>query len=571
MSGKNRRRYLTETVLNQEFLDWSHDNLENRLEMICEIETPTGTVYASDRNKYVGGIFYEALLVFPVISRTVGEWLAPDIQFSTLTIELSNSDSRFNAILPGGASYESWVGNSITVKMGLAEQSTTYTTIFKGTITDVGGMKRSVKSITLIARDDYDRVSVSFPSVALTKASYANLEEANVGLIIPVIYGDFTVALGDKPAIVPSYVYNGVSALAAAVNNVRLIIAANDLTVFNSSEVHLKRGDVYLQVPATEVVNVGSGNRTFEVKQESGVLWIPDEGGPDIQYRYVQGDIFYVRVKGKDLGAYDDNLIMQARDILITYGGLLSGDLHSNWLDYRDKNTPAQSSITTIKSRVWIQEPTPVIQYVLSMLEQVRLEAFIDRNQEVKLNSLHFEDFDPAPTFTLKNWDVVKDTFQPQLDERNNFNRAQAAYNFHPDQGENAFATSIYRNQDSIGQIGKAISKRIVFPNLYVEADVVYQLIEILRLASSLFEIVVTKATWRSLLKDIGDFVSIDVKIASTQFDSVPALIRDIGYDPDGMTIDMKLWSFMMCPFPGYTPSFSGTKGGYNATITEEV
>lgn len=571
MSGKDRRKYLTATTLDQAFLDWSHDNLECRLEMICDIETPTGTIYASDRNKYVGGIFYEALLVFPVISRTVGEWLAPDIQFSTLTIEVSNADSRFNNILPGGSDYDSWVGRAVTVKMGLAEQALTYTTIFKGTITDVGGMKRSVKSITLIARDDYDRISVSFPNTALSKATYTDLEDANIGLILPVIYGDFTVALGDKPAIVPSYVFNGLAAIASALTNVKLIIAANDLTVFLSSEVYLKRSDLYLQVPLTEVVNVGGGNRTFEVKQESGTLWIPDEGGPDVQYRYVQGDLFYVRVKGKDLGAYDDNLIMQARDILITYGGLFSGDLHSNWLDYRDKNTPAQSSITTIKSRVWIQEPTPVIQYVLSMLEQVRLEAFIDRNQEVKLNSLHFEDFDPTPTFTIKNWDVVKGTFQPQLDERNNFNRAQASYNFHPDQNENAFSTSVYKNQGSITQIGKAISKRIVFPNLYVEADVIYQLIEIIRMASSLFEIVVTKATWRSLLKDIGDFVSIDNTIGSTQFDSVPALIRDVGYDPDGMTIDLKLWSFMMCPFPGYVPGFSGTVGGYNATITEEV
>ena len=61
MSGKDRRRYLTETVLDQEFLDWSQDNLENRLEMIVDIDSPSGMIHASDRNKYVGDTFYEAL------------------------------------------------------------------------------------------------------------------------------------------------------------------------------------------------------------------------------------------------------------------------------------------------------------------------------------------------------------------------------------------------------------------------------------------------------------------------------------------------------------------------------
>lgn len=574
MSGKNRQRYLTETVLDQEFLDWCHDNLECRLEMICEIETPTGYIYASDRNKYVGAFFYEALLVFPVIGRTIGEWLAPEIQFSSLTVELSNADERFNDILPGGANFNSWIGKNVTVKMGLAEISSTYKTIFKGKITDVGGMKRSVKSITIVARDDYDRLSVSFPGTVLTKDTYASIEDSIAGTILPVIYGDFTVSLGSEPAIVPSYVTNGALAIPFPGTNVKLRISENDLVSFDSTEVYLRRGDIYVQVPGTEIVNIGAGNKTFEVLTDTATLWVPDEVDPlipYIAYVYTSGDLFFVRVKGKDLGAYDDNLVSQAKDILLTYGGVVGGDFDANWETYRDKASPAQSNIAGIKSRVWIQEPTSVIQYALSMLEQVRLEAFIDRDQKIKISSLHFEDFNAAPSFTIRNWDVVKDTFRPQLDDRNNFNRAQAAYDFHPDQGENAFTSPIHKNTTSITQIGKAISKRIVFPNLYILSDVENQTIEILRMASSTFEVIDVKNTWRSLLLDIGDFVLIDVKIGSTQFDSVPALVRDIGYDPNGMTTDLKLWSFMLCPFPGYTPAFSGTVGGYNATITKEV
>lgn len=578
MSGKDRRRYLTETVLNQEFLDWSHDNFENKLEMILEIETPIGTIYASDRNKYVGPRFYEALLVFPVINKTVGEWLSPQIQFSGLTVELSNADERFNNILPGGAAYNSWIGKSVIVKIGLGQTASTYTTVFSGTITDIGGLKRSVKSITVIARDNYDKLSVTFPNTALTGDSFPDLDDQTLGTILPVIYGDFTTGLGDKPAIVTTYIVNGLAILPPTVmtdppntTNLQIYISENDLLVFDNTLVYLKRGQDYVLVPSSEVTSIGPGNRSFEVMQNTAVLWVPQAGAANIAYAFTSGDIFYVQVKGKDLSGFNDNLVWQARDILMTHAGLGSGDFNANWFTYRSKASPAQSAILNIKSRVWIQEPIAVIEYALSMLEQVRLEAFIDRNQTLKLNSLQFEDWNAIPTFTLKNWDIVKDTFVPALDERNNFNRAQGEYDFHPDAGANAFTTAIYKNTVSISQIGKAISKDIVFPNLYIESDVVYQIIEILRIASSMFEIIDLQATWRSLLQDIGNFVNIDVKIGSVQFDTVPAMIRNIGYDPAGVKIPMRLWSFMMCPFPGYVPGFAGTVGGYNATITKET
>ena len=210
------------------------------------------------------------------------------------------------------------------------------------------------------------------------------------------------------------------------------------------------------------------------------------------------------------------------------------------------------------------------MQYVLSLLEQVRLEAFVDRNLLLKLNSLHFEEFVASPTFTVKNWDVVEGTFQPTLDERNNFNRAQAVYDYRPNRNENSRRTPIMKNSASVTDIGRAISKQIDFPNLYVEQDVKNQLTEILRLASAFFEKIQVECTWRSMLREIGDFVFLNVQIGSSQFTNVPAMIRDIGYDPQGLKIPMQLWSFALCPFPGYVPGFSGTTGGYNAVITEE-
>lgn len=565
MSSSNRREYLTATTLDQGILDRSHDNLECRLEMITEIETPSGTIYASDRNKYVGGVFYEALLTFPTIGRTVGEWLSPELQFSTLTLEISNSDSRFNDILPGGANYGTWVGKSILVKIGLAEQASTYTTIFKGTVTDVGGFKRSVKSITLVARDDYEKINRTFPNTVLNQTAYPNLSDNLVGKYLPVVYGDWTTGLGDDFALIPTYPLNlkDANVIGGAYNNIQYRISENDLTLFDTTNVWLKRGDFYYPAPAADVVNVGAGNKTFEINQNTANLWVKDNADVSIPYLYTNSDEFFVRVKGKDLGAFDDNLVSQARDLLETYAGLVSGDFHANWVTFRD-------AINSIKSRVWENEPKPLMQYVLSMLEQVRLESFIDRDLKLKINSLRFEDWNASPTYTMRNWDIVKDTFSPTLDERNNFNRVQGVFDYHPNRNENATRTPIYRNSSAVTAASKTISKQVTFPNLYVASDVTTQTQEILKIASAMFETVQLTATWRSMLLDIGDFVLLNVQIGGSQFENVPAMIRDIGYDPAGLKVSMKLWSMALLPYPGYVPAYNGTTGGFNATITQE-
>lgn len=654
MSSKDRRSYLTATVLDQALLDACQDNLECRLEMICEIETPTADViYASDRNKYVDGTFYEALLVFPVIGRTVGEWLSPELQFSTLTLELSNVDGRFNRFLPGGADFGNWIGKDVTVKLGLAEVGTTYKTIFKGKVTDVGGFKRNVKSITVIARDDYDKVNKTFPVAAFREATYPKIEPKLIGKLIPVIYGDWTTATEPAPASVPGFVVNGndplvtfkektltsitgpatpavftcpdhdfdlndpiqltssgtlpsplttvatyyakptgqdtfevalapsgpsvnttttgtgdhkvVAAPTAPHRDVQLVVADRDLTFFDSNAVYLKRQDDYFLVPTADLT-VGAGNKSFVVKQNTLNLWVNGAA-----YLFEAADLFFVKVKGHDLGAYDDNLVWQARDILMTYGGMLSGDFDANWANYRDKASPSQSAISTFKSRVWLQEAQASLSYALSMLEQVRLEAFIDRDLMLKINSLHFEDWNASPTHVTRNWDVVKDSFQTQTDDRNNFNAAQGVFNFLPDVNQNAWTTAIYQNAAAISQLGRRIAKKLVFPNLYSEATVIAQTEEILRLSSSSLEIVTASLTWRSMLLDIGDFVELRVQIGSAIFDNVIAMVRDVGHDPDGLKVVVKLWSLAMVPFPGYSPGYAGTVGGSSATIVEET
>ena len=570
MSSKDRRPYLTASVLDQALLDDCADNFETRIEMVVDIERPDGGyIYASDRNKYVGGTFYEALLTFPTITRTVGEWLSPTLQFSTVTLELSNADGRFNQYLPGGANYDSFIGRTIEVKIGLAEEASTYTKIFSGKITEVGGFSRSTYSVTFIARDLYEKFSVTFPRTTLSRSVYPYLEDNYAGKILPVIYGDWTASTDPDPAIVPVYILNGLDPLVISGPensrlNLRCRVAEHDLSYFDTSGVYLFKSDIWWNVPSADIV-LDANNNTFELDQHTSHTWYDGK-----KYLYEKGDQFFCRVKGKDLGAYDDNIISQAKDILLTYGGAVSGDFDSNWDTYRDKASPAQSNIAGIKSRIWENELKPVIEYVLSLLEQVRLEAFIDKNLKLKINSLHFEDWNASPSFTVKNWDIVEKSFKPKTDERNNFNRAQASFDFHPNRNEQAQVSPIYRNEDSFNQIGRYISKRIGFPNLYIGSDAANQLIEILRISSSLFEIVDCSLTWRSLLLDVGEFVKLNVLIGSTMYENVPAMIRSKGYDPQGIQLPTTLWSLQLLPYPGYTPGYNGTVGGYTQMITQE-
>lgn len=575
MSNADRRPYLTSTVLDQDFLDACQDNLECRLELIVDIEapvtdaTPDGFIRASDRPKYVDGVFYDNRLKFPLVSRTVGEWLSAEIELSVLKLELNNSDGKFDTLLPGGDDYAGFIGKTVTVKLGLRDVGATFTTIFAGQISDVGGFARTQRSIIVTARDNYEKLQVDFPTTVLTQASFPDIDDGVAGKTAPIIYGDWTTDGNPQTnnASVPAFIVNGQVTIGFPLVRIELFISSNDLTSLDSSGVFLQRGDDFFLIAAADVdtgffVNV----RQFRIIQDSGATLI--EGS---NFVLTDGDMFWVKVVGKDISPYNDNIVWQARDILITHAGVLAGEFDANWVTFRDKAAPAESSVSTIKSRVWIQDTQSVLQFVLSLLEQVRLEMFIDRDLMLRLNSLAFEDFNAAPVFRVSNFDVEARSLTPQLDTRNNFNRAQAVYNFLPDINENAFSTSVFRNSDAITQqAGLLISKQIVFPNLYVLTDVTNQLKEIIKLASSGYEHVFLTQTWRSLLLDIGDFVFLDVKIGSTVYDSIPCMIREIGYDPEGIKLPVRLWSFQLVPFPGFAGA-TNSVGGQTASITEET
>lgn len=655
MSSSNRKPYLTATSINQAMLDASGDNLSNQIELIVDIEAPDGSIIrASDRNKYVGEHFYEALTNFPTVNRTIGEFLGQGLIFSEMEFELSNADGRFNKYLPGGADFGGWIGRSVTVKIGLRDVESSYVAIFRGAITEEGGFSRSVKSITIKARDVLEKINTNFPPDVFSQLVYPKASDELWGTTIPLIYGDWTQGITPGLASVPAFSINGADIFVnrseltvtvtlspdpstpvvfralnhrldvndeidvlsdnpsfpnailgkhyvisvttneftigplggpahvltsgdvtgnhsvtphsnAPYENLKLIISSNANSYFDLNQVWLKRSETYYKVAPAVITNVNANNNYFELIQNDNSFSFDGKA-----WTYEVTDEFFVRVKGKSLGSYSDNAVSIAQDVLETYGGVVAADLDSSWTNYKNKSTPAVSAIANIKARAWIGESQNAMQYAVSILEQVRLELFFNRSQKLAISSLHWEDFQSTSSFVVPNWGVEKDSLIPQIDDINNFNRTRAVYSFLPDVAENGFSTGYLRNNAAIAQAGREITKIILYPNLYIESDVINQAKETMKLVSGYREVISVVLTNKAILKDIGEFIILDIDIGSIRLGGVPCQIRDIGYSPNGLKLPVKLWSFAMLPFGSWNPGFNGIVGGESATISAE-
>jgi hypothetical protein len=346
--------------------------------------------------------------------------------------------------------------------------------------------------------------------------------------------------------------------------NVKCVIAANTLSLFDSSNVYIRRSGAYYRIPSTEIQNISITKNYFEIRQDNGT-WF--DGA---KYFFNKTDEIFVRCKGKSLAGYDDNAVAIAQDILTTYAGVVSGDLDASWSTYKNKATPSTGAISTWKARAWIGEPTLAMEYAVNLLQQVRIQLFQNKSAKLDLHALHWDEFDDTPSFIAKNWDIERESLKPTLDVQNNFNRSRAVYGYSPESRESIFSTAWYINSAAISQTGRTLTRELSYPNLYRLADVEIQVKETLKLASGYREVIELTLTNRAILQDIGEWILLDVQVGSVQLNGVPCLIREIGYSPDGLKLPVKLWSFAMLPFGSWNPGFAGIVGGESATISAE-
>jgi hypothetical protein len=367
---------------------------------------------------------------------------------------------------------------------------------------------------------------------------------------------------------IPTNTFN--ASVVAGTANIEFVISGNANRVFDNTSVVLLRSSKFYSFSSADITSIAVDKNEFEIIQNNTTLV---DGAP---YIWSDGDQFFCKVEGKSLGVgRNDNPVAIARDILSSYGGLLDPqDFDTSWdtIEQKFDGLRPEDSIRDIPARLWIQDQQESLTVALSLLEQVRVEAFIGKNQKLNLTTLHFNDLaSRGSQITVKPWDIERNTLKPRLDLRNQINRAKGFFNFLPDLDDNFYRTNFFRNQAALQQIGKPLEKGLVFPNLYTRADVNRQVIESLKLTSGFFEEIEVTQTWRSMLLEIGDFVTLEVTIGGTDFNKIPCLVRDISYSAKGLKIPIKYWSFMVLPFGTWPGQGSGIVAGETATITEET
>lgn len=228
--------------LSQKLLDASFPFME--LNWICDITlSDTVSFRVSNKNIYVedeNGIprFYEARVgKAPSINITLGEWLSPKFEIGDLKIVLNNRDGYFNRWLPQGEDYLQWIGGSVVVKVGYGEKIANYHEVFEGIIPVKQGVTATLEEISVKCYDKFDDDQVSIPTKTFDSTNYPDVDPDAEGKSLPIVYGDWSVEVGDYGQI-PAYCIN-----AREVDPLGYVFICSENELIDIGEVYLHRGD----------------------------------------------------------------------------------------------------------------------------------------------------------------------------------------------------------------------------------------------------------------------------------------------------------------------------------------
>lgn len=528
--------------------------------------TKTITIRFSDRAKYVGDRYYDGRAKFPDIKRTIGELVAPSIQFSEMEVELNNVDGFYNQYLAGGVQYFSFVGARLQILVGLRDVEATYFSMFDGFVPDEDGFSVERETITIRARDKADALNRATGLPTINDIDFPSAPQESYGKIIPMALGDWeagysvdadkgivTVSSGgtqyDIITDAPSNFYGGI--IGYPVGGGFFVFSIGSYTPDAINFCHIKRGTSLIRVAFNSVAQNAAGYWAVEITNYMKF------GGGTLSYSFQDGDVASIGVKiPYAVGKYS-NPIELAEQVLFTLGDVVSGDLDStSWSALKTKSSPAQSDMTSVKQRIWIGEDSDkILEYTLQLLEQVRVELYWDNSQKIALRSMHPEDFPSQGSFRVEQIYMDEESIKVQSDQRNFFNKALGNYAYTPLLKKTQLQTPTRKNQTSINKTGKSVLKAIDLPSIYVANDAQLQLDEFLRLYSTGHEYVTVKTAWPTLLRDLGEIVMFNYIVGSINYDNRPMKIRDITFSPAEASIVFKLLSFANFPYTGNVPT----------------
>ena len=228
--------------LNQSLLNACFPFIE--LQWIADIEISNKAHFrVSNRNIYVtdgdnAPRFYEARVEkAPLINITVGEWLSPNYELGDFKLTLNNRDGYFNDYLPQGEKYLQWIGAKVSVRVGFGEKLSNYYEVFRGFVSNKQGVTGTHESISIKCYDRTSEDEITVPVSSFDRTNYPNVDSEAIGKVIPLVYGDWSVDVGDFGQI-PAYCSNALDELT---NTFEWKISENALLEIGA--VYLHRGD----------------------------------------------------------------------------------------------------------------------------------------------------------------------------------------------------------------------------------------------------------------------------------------------------------------------------------------
>ena len=591
-----RERYITEAnALNYSTLRFNFTAGTNKIALFARIGDGIDLIKVSDRNRYFNNQFYEARAEMPSFERSMPDAASSAIKFSECKIKIHNLDKKYSKFLPFGSQYRPFINEPVSVFMafdGARDDINNEISkqVFIGVINSEGGVSYDKDAITFSARDTLEKINTTLPLPSINSSIYPNAPEDSIGKMIPFALGDFTVGFDIEDG--------GCNSTAVLINNEKIQASAkvvSTLPTFSGGLIGYNVGgsrfvfciggnhlDETYYPQALDNIVLKRGQYLYELYFNESPLFTGGFWGVEIYglvdpinfmplpYIYESGDVVLIKtkmgIKQSYVDYYDDNIVMQVIQFLITCGRLTKEDFFDSFEDngyffmHPFNIDTIYSSIWTTKSRFWVGDnATNVLNYALSMMRQVRLDLY-SRNGQVALNEFHMESLLEAQTLYIVEKDmIVEDSLRFTQDSKNFFTSARASYAFCTMVNSNALKTEAYFNQTTETLIDRRIDKQIDFPNLYVKADVIRNLKEYVKFFSGGIDEIKFLMAWPALDFELGYILFVSFDIGGIEYKRVPVIVRSLNVLSNCTGVEITGYSLANFAVPGWNPENIGS------------
>ena len=593
-----RERYIEEAnSLDYDTLRFNFTANTNRIRLFAIIGAENNQIKVSDRNGYFQNYFYEARAEMPSFERSMPDAASASLKFSEIKIKVHNLDKKYTKYLPFGSEYRPFISENVLVSLAF-DGADVGMLIFNGVINSEGGVSYDKDSITFTARDNLEKINTKLPLPTINTATYPNAPEDSIGKMIPFCLGDFSYGFDiEEGGATSTSVFidqskeqrncrvwtnqpsfsGGVIGYNVGGGRFVFCIGGNHLNYnfypLQMTNILLKRGNYLFECYYNESVLFTGGYWGVEI-----YALVEDGTYAPLEYIYESGDVVLINLKmsiSQTYNAlYDDNLVLQLGQFLITCGRLNKDDFF--WYLEQDgyfflpfwNKESTYSNILNTKSRFWVgDDSTNVLNYALSMARQVRLDLYSNIGK-VHLKAFHMETILDYENSIVEKDMIVESSLKFTQDSKNFFTSARASFAFCPFVNSNAMKTEAYFNLDTELKVNRRIDKQIDFPNLYIKEQVVTNLKEYVKFFSGGIDEISFTMAWPAIDFELGYVLFCSFDIGGIEYKRVPILVRSLNVLSNCTGVEISGYSLANFSVPGWNPDNIGSHmSSWNKTL----